>query len=216
MIKRRAICRAPDRWSDRLSLPGSVVFKSAGAEDAALSRATSGTAGNREHAKSGLSHARQNILLPHDYSTVCAFTGFPLWRHSRSQGGAQHGRIFRPRIPSPLNCSRVMSTMRASNSVVERFSQTPFKRRVRSFCTRSSLLSGLAPLASSEGNMLHARALNKFSGNDILPHMAAEASHLTALFTWQGCSQAVGWRTTSSAGAGSLIEDQPVNLKAGS
>ena len=142
---------------------------------------------------------------------------FPLGRDRQSGGQNQHGRIFRPSMPSPLNCSRVIFTMRASNSALERFSQTLFRRRVRSFCTQSSLLSGLVPLASSEFSALHARALNNFSGNDILPHMAAEASperrgrrwerRCLALlgpdsmnFTEQGCSQLRVVGAISSAG----------------
>ncbi len=135
-------------------------------------------------------------------------------------------------MPSPLNCSRVIFTTRASNSALERFSQTLFRRRVRSFCTQSSLLSGLVPLASSEFSALHARALNNFSGNDILPHMAAEASPERQGRRWERSCLALlapdsrnsqskdaansGLSELSHPRAGSLIEHQPVNLKTGS
>ena len=79
-------------------------------------------------------------------------------------------------MPSPLSCSRVIFKTRASKSRRDRCPQTRFRRRVRSFRTQSSLLSGLSESRSGELKPILPLARTHFSEIDILPHMAAEAS----------------------------------------
>ena len=91
-------------------------------------------------------------------------------------GEAQHERILPCVTLSPLSCSRVIFKMRVSNSALDKCSHTHFRRRVRSLRTQSSLVSRVLLLVASELKIASPPARIDFFGNNISPHVAAEAS----------------------------------------
>jgi hypothetical protein len=99
----------------------------------------------------------------------------PRTRQLSPGGECQHGRSLLWVMPSPLICSRAIFKTSASKSLLERFAQTFFRRRVRSFRRHSSLVSRLSESRSSEFETAAARARINLSVIDILPHLAAEA-----------------------------------------
>lgn len=91
-------------------------------------------------------------------------------------GETQHGRTLPCVTLSPLSCSRVIFKTRASNSALDKCSHTHFRRRTRSLRTQSSLVSRVLLLMASELKIASPSARIGFFGNNISPHMAAEAS----------------------------------------
>lgn len=88
-------------------------------------------------------------------------------------GLGQHGPTFRPGVPSPLNCSRVMSHMRMSKSTFDKWLHAALSRRERSALMTISLLStffrsGPRGLASAI-----VRGLLNFRGITLVPLLAA-------------------------------------------
>ena len=85
-------------------------------------------------------------------------------------------RVLRPRIPSPRNCSRVMSTMSAEKSALDIVSQIRSRRFVRSLRTQSSLLSGATQSTPARLETAFPLARIHCSEIDIAPREAREAS----------------------------------------